>query len=266
MTFNFQTPITAYETLAIILAALALIVPFLKWIYKKFLKRLKLYFTPSETITLYFNKSGSYVLLGGVFEAKNKAIVIKNISVDIIRDSDNATLQLDWSTFLSLVYRRIGGNYENTCETAHPFKVEANTLFPVNIEFGSLIENIEEKNDKRLGPIYQYTREVINSTQNPTIPYIDSAVKNNKTATGVRDSLSDLFFWKEGKYRIVLKTQYNNKLLKHTYKFSLTSDESKKLRENIDNLIVAQVADCFQLKLIMNTVRKRLTVTDKGSK
>ena len=80
MPINFEQPMTTYELIAIILSILALVIPALKWLYDKFIKRLKIDFLPSGMITLLHNKSGSYITLGGVYEAKNKSTTIKEIS------------------------------------------------------------------------------------------------------------------------------------------------------------------------------------------
>jgi len=77
MSFNFEQPITAYELIAIILSVFALIIPLIKFVYNKLIKRLKIDFLPSGMITLYFNKSGAYISLGGVYEAKNKDATVK---------------------------------------------------------------------------------------------------------------------------------------------------------------------------------------------
>ena len=78
MKFDFSQPMTAYEVLAIVLAALALLIPVGKWIINRFIKKIKVTFIPSEYVTLSFNRSGAYITLGGVYESKNKSAIIKN--------------------------------------------------------------------------------------------------------------------------------------------------------------------------------------------
>lgn len=70
MPINFEQPMTTYELIAIILSILALVIPALKWLYDKFLKRLEIDFLPSGMITLLHNRSGSYITLGGVMRQK----------------------------------------------------------------------------------------------------------------------------------------------------------------------------------------------------
>ena len=151
--FNFEQPITTYELIAIILSVIALLLPVGKWILDKLIKRLKFDFLPSGMITLYHNKSGSYISLGGVYEAKNKSTTVKEISATVIRKNDNATLPLTWSTFPSPVYRTVAGNYETSFETAHPFKVEADTLAPAFIEFSKTATNVSDETNIILAPV-----------------------------------------------------------------------------------------------------------------
>ena len=92
MNINWTQPITVYELIAIALSTIALIIPLIKYIYNHFIKKLKVDFLPSGMITLFHNRSGSYISLGGVYEVKNKSTTIKEITAKVIRQSDNATL------------------------------------------------------------------------------------------------------------------------------------------------------------------------------
>ena len=107
MNINWTQPITVYELIAIALSTIALIIPLIKNIYHHFIKKLKVDFLPSGMITLFHNRSGSYISLGGVYEVKNKSTTIKEITAKVFRQSDNATLSLIWSTFPSPIYRKL---------------------------------------------------------------------------------------------------------------------------------------------------------------
>ena len=58
MTFNFNTPMTFYEFLALCLSVLALILPLIKTVYKTWIQQPKLKFLPAGRTYLYFNQSG----------------------------------------------------------------------------------------------------------------------------------------------------------------------------------------------------------------
>ena len=253
--FNFDQPITTYEFIAIVLSVIALLIPEGKWIYDKLIKRLRFDFIPSGMITLYHNKSGSYISLGGVYESKNKSTTVKDIAATVIRKSDNATLPLTWSTFPSPVYRNIAGNYETSFETAHPFKVEADTLVPAFIEFSKTATNTDEETNKILTPVVRAS-SVILAQPNIGVAIADAQVKQLKEYNNAKLELNDLFFWKKSKYDLVIATKHGNSTLKKVYTFELTNDDSNKLKENIDNLLVIHVADHYRMTVTMNSIRK----------
>lgn len=255
MSFNFEQPITAYELIAIILSVFALIIPSIKFVYNKLIKRLKIDFLPSGMITLYFNKSGAYISLGGVYEAKNKDATVKEISSKITRQSDNSTLSLNWSTFPSPVYREFGGKYETTFETAHPFKVDADTLYPVFIEFSSPNDNMSEITNEILSPLNKAASTILNR-QDINLTAADTQIKQLKEYRDAQISINDNFFWKPGSYILELTTKYNNLCMSKKYVFDLSNDESTRLRKNIDMLLVQPVATHFGLNITISTVRK----------
>ena len=120
MKLDFSTPMTSYEFLAILISAIALVFPIIKWAWNKWVRKTKVTFLPSGLVSIFFNKSGSYFSFGGVYSAKNKMATVKSISAIITRKSDKAVLELRWSSFSSPIYRKIAGAYETSFETAHP--------------------------------------------------------------------------------------------------------------------------------------------------
>lgn len=255
MTVDFSQPITSYELLAIILAVLALAIPLIKWIYENCCKRLAIDFLPSNVITLFFNRSGAYVTLGGVYETKNKPAVIKKVSVKVIRMSDHAELSLIWSTFPSPVYRRIAGNFETSFETAHAFKVEADTLTPAYIEFENERENVEDSISQILLPVRDASLPILNNGNN-TIFESDRQLRLTQQFQSAKLNLNELFFWKRGAYNLVLRTQYNDVDFSKSYSFDITEEESNRLRKNIDYLLVDSIANHFHAPLAFFTIKK----------
>ena len=81
MEFNFSQPMTSYEFIAIIISIVALLLPFVTKIYYYFFKNIKLKFIPNGQIKLFFNQSGGYIRLYGVYESENRQAIIKNITV-----------------------------------------------------------------------------------------------------------------------------------------------------------------------------------------
>lgn len=253
--FNFEQPITTYEFIAIVLSVVAIVVPILKWVYDKFIKKLKIDFLPSGMISMYYNKSGSYISFGGVYEAKNKSTTIKDISAKIIRKSDNATLSLIWSCFPSPIFRKVAGNFESSFETAHPFKVEADTLAPAFVEFENASYDMNEVTNNILRPVVNASIPIL---AQPDIGLYDAdaKVKALKEYNDAKIELNDNFFWKSGKYELIIITKHSKGTFEKKYLFKLSDKDNKLLKENIDNLLVLHIAEHFRLSVPMNSVKK----------
>ena len=258
MPINFEQPMTTYELIAIILSVLALVIPAIKWAYDKFIKRLKLDFLPSGMITLYHNRSGSYISLGGVYEAKNKSTTIREISAKVIRKSDNATLSLLWSTFPSPVFRSVAGNYETTFETAHPFKVEADTLAPAFVEFSNAAIDVNDVTNVALRPVVNASVPILSQVNVSTMS-ADAAIKALPEYNAAKIVLNDHFFWKPDVYQIVLKTVHSKGSLDKCYIFKLSVEESGLLRNNIDSILVSHIANHFGMTVQIGSVRKEFS-------
>ena len=210
MSFNFGQPITAYELIAIILSLLARIIPATKWFYDKYIKKIQFNFLPSGMITLFFNKSGSYISVGGVYEAQNKPAVVKNISAKVIRKADNATLALRWSTFSSPIFRNYAGKLESSFETAHPFKVETDMLTPAFVEFENVTDNVNDITAKILEPLQNEIQQHLKQSDISFLQQTDERVRQTKVFQEARLSLNDYFFWKKGKYQESIRKEEKN--------------------------------------------------------
>lgn len=255
MNINWTQPITVYELIAIALSTIALIIPLIKNIYHHFIKKLKVDFLPSGMITLFHNRSGSYISLGGVYEVKNKSTTIKEITAKVFRQSDNATLSLIWSTFPSPIYRKVAGNFETSFETAHPFKVEADTLAPAFVEFADKCANMDEVSNNILYPVVCATMPIF-SQSNATLPIVDGAVRALPEYASAKIALNDHFFWKADEYEMVITTIHSKGTFDKKYVFSLSDAESFRLRNNIDSVLISHVANHFGIPVQVNTVTK----------
>lgn len=200
MKLDFSVAITAYELLAIVLSMLAIAIPFLKWLYKRIFLRLELKYLPNDyTITIYFNESGAYAELGFVLQCKNASIIVNNIKLCITRISDNATLLLDWSVFLSPYSQRVGGNSVYTHETTHPLKIESNGLQLFIIQYS----NTNNETVNKLKQIHAEKMDAMKDWEYRSKSY-DEAIASFKAQpkySGYCDSILEEFFWKAGNYK-----------------------------------------------------------------
>lgn len=230
---------TIYEIIATVLAVLAFIQPWAIWVYKKVSKKIEVSFLPSERIKLFYNKSGAYINMGGVIESKNQDCVVKNITAKVVRQNDNAELNLEWSSFLSPVYQSIAGTPVLTNETARPFKVKANELIPVFIEFANSNEKIMSRQTEIFNNIANQSKNII------TFPNYENALNHLKKLKEYENYSSELlenFFWKECEYIVEFNIVYNdNKNLQYKYSFALDTEEITKLKSNIEKSLTYEI-------------------------
>lgn len=252
---------TTYEMIATAIAILALLQPWIIKIWDRFCRKVRVNFIPSSKIKLYYNRSGAYVYLGGVIEAQNKAAVVKDIAVKVVRKKDKAELILDWSSFMIPVFQSIGGNAVTTSEIARPFKVEAGSLYPVFVEFAST--NAQE--NSRLTEIYNTMASEVAGIMQPniTIDQAKYALTNLKSYQTFRDELLQNFYWKADDYVIELTITYNDtKIKRYTFKFSIDVNEAAMFKENIEKLLQCVVDEIYRVPTNLFSPQKDFVIDD----
>lgn len=231
---------TIYEIVATVIAGLALIQPWVIALCKMIFLKIKVSFLPSAKIKLFYNRSGSYLNMGGVIESKNQSSIIKNICAKVIRQKDKAELKLNWSSFISPVNQTIGNNYVTSNENARPFKIAANELLPVFVEFA----NDDDKANNRLFEIYNEIALECNRIIKKNINFEQavSELSNLAKYKKFRQELLEDFYWKESDYVIELVITYNEKCrVVYKYKFNISKQESTSLKENIDKALQSEL-------------------------
>ena len=119
--------ITIYEVFALTLSIVAILIPVIQWAWKKWIVTPRIYFHSTGRVLLFFNQSGSYIRIDGVYEVMNKPVTITKIAVKVTRRKDGQKKNLMWSSFISPVSQSMIGNYLQTTEFAHSFRIEADS-------------------------------------------------------------------------------------------------------------------------------------------
>ena len=254
-----QVSMTPYEIIATILAIIALIQPWIIAIWKKFFRPLKVTFIPSAKIKLYYNRSGAYIYLGGVIEAKNRSAVIKDISAKVIRQSDKAELVMDWSSFMVPVFQSIGGNAVTTSEIARSFMVSANGLNPIFVEFANTDTQLNDELNRIHEKIKLETRRICNIN----IPF-DCAEQQQQEISEYqrfREELLENFYWKTSKYVIELSIHHSDdKTEICRYQFSLSQEETTEFKRNIDEAMLCELKMLYYQPVCFSIIQKDFAV------
>lgn len=235
--FKIVSNMTMYEILAVSIALIALVQPWIISLWKCFFRKLKVSFLPTSSIKLFYNRSGAYIDLDGVIKAENKAAIIEKISVKVIRQTDKAELFLEWSVFLSPLVQSFAGNTLQSNEIAHPFAINKDSLYPAFIEFASSDYNL----NNILKQKYDDLNDAVQSIVSDNKPYLQAKaeLQDLEKYKELREILLEFFYWKAANYTIELFIKYgDNEIKKNKYKFDLSQEESDKLKQNIDKTIL----------------------------
>lgn len=234
---------TKYELLSLIISIIALVAPAARWIYKNWIKKPILNYYPNGKVSLYFNKSGSYLRLDGVLEALNHSASVKKMEI-IVKKDDNTTHKLPWSSFFSPVTQYFAGTplFSNTSEIAHPFKIEGNSLFCVFTEFSD---------DSTFGVISMYLEALAKEALEISIhvtSYSEALerYKNLDLYNEIKTKISRKFYWDIGKYTFTLKVS----CIAFEKEFSFTGEVKQsdydKLSRYIDEVLLLPLMDLYK--------------------
>ena len=246
MTLDFSKPMTAYEFLAIILAAVAIIIPIVQMIWKKWILQTKLNFYPTGRSLLFFNQSGSYIRIDGVYEAVHKSISVKKIGIRVIRQKDEVKLNLSWSSFISPINQNMIGTYVKTTEAAHPFRIESDSIMCTFTEFGDPFDaygkNFKLNTDVLFNEIPKIKKEYPDYNQASAI-YIQK-----KEYSDARNFLEKDLFWEIGKYTVEIDVEYNNTNKKFIYEISVGENDFKGLSSNLDEALLSPLKSAYGIQ------------------
>lgn len=255
---------TKYETIAVILSIIAILSPIIQWGWKKWIQKEKLNYYPNGRATLFFNQSGSYIEIDGVYEAVNKSIVIKKIDLRITRRKDGKKLNLSWSSLISPVNQNVYGmgmQTTKTTEMAHPFRIEGNSIICAFIEFADTFNSAGKNFSICTKELYQQIKQMDTSTIN-----YEQAIEKYmalKEYQKARDSFEKEFYWEIGKYDVVIDVNYDKKCKIFRYEMNVEEADSSQLRENIDESLIAFLKQGYGVKWNFKSIDAELHTVNK---
>lgn len=242
---------TKYETISTVISIIAIVltilIPISQWVWKKWIMTAKVKYYPTGQATLFFNQSGSYIRINGVLEAERNAATIKKMSVALTRKQDERKLNLVWSYLISPVNQSMLGNYLQTMEAAHPFRVEADSVACAFIEYSDPSDSSGIKIRKICSDLIPHIQTII---QNHPYDEALSLFAKSPEYIDAKNSLLSDFFWEVGKYSAVIAVEYDKQKTKtFSLEFTVTEQMSNDLRNNIDESLIAKLKDCYQVPL-----------------
>ncbi len=248
---------TVYETWALVISICALLIPFLQWVWKKWIVKAKLNHYQTGYGLLYINQSGSYISIQSVFEAVNKPVSVKNLSLCVRRERDNQERNYIWSTFTSPTNMQFVGNNASVVEIAHPFRIEADNVYCAFTEYAEKNQNAF----RTISPLYSNLINKAREYKLSNAPF-DEALKDYVTTQEyeeVNQALNKELFWLIDKYEATITAQYGKKKKIFTLQFEVTKEQNELLQYNMKEFLVIPLKDCYGLPRAMRPISVQMT-------
>ena len=245
-----------YELISLVISIIAIIIPFVQWIWKVIFQKPKIKYYPNGKAKLFFNQSGSYLRINGVIEAINQPVSIKKIEVSVLRKSDSKTMNLTWSSFISPMVQSFIGNYSQSAETAHPFRIDKDSIACAFTEFS-------DESNCSWKRINLNTKDLYDSIQaikqaNPNYEDGLNVYKNSSLYLTTKQNISKEFFWEISKYDLKIVISYLNKAKEYKYKIEVNTNDNISLTQNIDELLLYPLKKEYSINPFFNTIEVEL--------
>lgn len=240
-----DSKITVYEVIALTLSFIAIIVPLIKWAWQRWFVQPILNHLPTGKVYLFFNKAGSYLKIESVYEALNKPIIVRKISLRVSCDQNEKKLKENWLYFWSPVTLSSKDNFSSSTETAHPFRIEKNSLTIAFTEFEAAQNLLRKK-------LVEYDRNVESLVQKCVYGGLgyDSALKELEQQlfyTNMRNDLLREFFWEIGSYKIEIIVKYGENEKVFPDSFEITEAEHDKLMHNLNEVLLEKIKEMYKI-------------------
>lgn len=245
--------ITIYELIALCLSGTAILIPIIQWVWKKFIVQPELKHYPTGRAYLFTNRSGSYIQFHGVFEALKKPISVKNINLKIVRKKDDKALNLTWSVFVSPVNQQIVGAYASASEIAHPFRIEADSVFCAFIEFADFYESSAQT----LNPYFDRLENAMNTSILHNRDYKEAYKKfiELDEYKEAKSAIEKERFWNIGKYEMTLEVEYADKKTHFIYNFDVSNEHVEGLKHNMKETLDSIIKNVYGVRIKSQTVQ-----------
>lgn len=253
-----------YEKIAIFLSTIAILIPIIQWIWKRWVVKTDLYFNPTGRAMLFFNQSGSYIRIDGVYEAENKPTTVKKIAVKVTSQKDEKKQNLTWSSFISPITQSLVGNYMQTTESAHPFRIDADSVSCAFTEFSDPFDSFGKVFRNCTSALFSKIPDIKKNNSK----YIDakSAYTSLSEYATAKQLLESEFFWKIGKYDIDICVNYGTKEKHFLYSVTVGEHEYEHLKANIDESLLSPLKRCYNVQWNYYTAIVELQFGEKQRK
>lgn len=236
---------------SLIIAAIALIQPWVLALWKRYVQRGYIEALPAGNLEIGFSTFGPTVGLLGALRSHNRDAFVNEMCVKVTRTADKASRTLKWRAVRSNEMT-IGGLAQVQITFASGTPVRADAPFKYNILFSqdafladqrTLAQQLMQHWHSFVQATIQglaadVRNQVLADTQNPLVTEMFFAQFNltDDCARDLREALAREFYWSPGEYEIELTVDVGQPMRSHIrrWKFTLDTNEVDNLEKNKD--------------------------------
>ena len=228
--------LSKYGTL--IVAIIALIQPWVVYLWKKFVRKGEIKIYPTGSIEVGYSSYGPTIGLHGTFRCLNQDVFVSSISLEIVKQKDKSTHSFDWGVFRSQKLTHKGEEAE--FELPYGFMLSTSQPKRYNIAFFDTMTR-NEMQDKIQNLKEEWIKLLIKEIQEKGIQ--DETIISKKYYDEFSQApihvenytnLYHLCYWESGKYDLLLRvyTSKPNRIFEERWELSLREEEVKAIRLN----------------------------------
>lgn len=234
------------ELWTLIIAIIALVQPWIIYLYKKYLKVGSVTFFETGNIEIGFSNYASTIGINGTIRSLNDDFYVSRMSLELIRDKDSSKHIFDWAIFRDT---KISLNGDKQSDVELPYGILLTTQSPtrLNVQFHDrnqqedmriIYDDLSHKWQLFLEKEFPYEQRRISIDTDSQTYSVFEDFNKLPDITEAYTKFHRIFYWDEGTYSILLKIQTSkpDKIFIKEFKFSLTEEECKTLRYNVITL------------------------------
>ncbi len=217
-----------------IIAVIALIQPWIAYLWKIFFRQAKIEIFPTGPIEVGFSQFGPTIGLQGTLSCLNRDIFVSSIALKVIREKDNSTHNFEWGAFRSQKLTHKGEEAE--IELPYGFMLTTSQPKRYNIVFfdNDVRYQMQDELQKVQVKWQDFSKDTL-LTCPETLPkkYYDEFSKTEAHVEAF-SAISRLCYWEEGSYLLILKifTSNPSRVFKRKWRFRLKKEEVENIRLN----------------------------------
>lgn len=227
---------------AIIIATVALIQPWIIYLWRKYLLKPKLDFFETGKIEIGFSSFASTIGFNGTIRVKNRDTFISKINLEVKKHKDFSVHNFEWAVFRDTKLN-IGNSNSTSFELPYGLLLKKESPQRVNIQFHDLKQqsDLRESHDRLIkawndyaDEEYPYEERKDDSDFNHKIALVFEKFSKQQQFIKTYEEFKSEFYWEKSKYdlKITLTSSDNSTDYSVNYQFELSEEDCERIKLN----------------------------------